>query len=1026
MSARRDETPPPGEIDVWHLKYIQELDEGARETPDEFARRIPDERVRAAVLERLRLFARAYRALVAAPGPSSTALPEVPGYHIEREVGRGGSGTVYFARSDRFPEGVAIKILPLLGASAQDRHRSAREFHVLAELGHPSIVRIRDMGELPLAFYLVMEWIDGISLAAVIEALRGEDPEGIATTQASTILTRVWRRVAPLSAEPRVEGTYLEWVVGAFQSLAEGLAQVHSRGIVHRDISPSNMMIRRADATPVFLDFGLARRLGSPHFSATGDLVGKPHYVAPEHARGLRTGSNPRADVYALTSVLYEMVTLRHPFDGSSTREILRRIARQDPTAPRRWNGAVTPELQTVILWGLEKTPSRRIPSAQALAEELRRLRRGERTLASRTRVLRIARRAARRAAPVAIGLSLVVVTVALFLVAGWPGRRRDVNDATPASIGSRLRFMVGDVVQQGGQTWVTALAGGASVLLPLPVRALSGGADDSDPDVAIAELDGDPDDEIVVVEDGGEGWDLAAYDLNRDRRPTRLWTLRQRSAEIAAEIDADSLEPGPIVCGDINGRGRTSAFLCMHDPVRPRTILVRVDPDESAPAKFTLPGRVGDLPGSFYVEEFEGSAGCGLVVVGRDATETPSAFVLTLDPSSFPGELREESANDAFRRGTLWNVPDLIPSGDASPTLPEAATFDRDGVGFVRVECGVHAITSRLDEQTHRIFGSEGPARSVSFGLSPLAMLRDDADDHMPGKGEPANRVVRVHAFGLEVRGPKPNAVAALRLVSRSRTVLRLHALSHDGSAASGPAAAVAFSVPSRPRESSIALLDAEARVGARLLFPRWSLLSPEVAVDDGGIDAMRVVSLDAVKFNGASEASWVVGLTSHVRGALVFLGADLAAPSPLWFPGPLLDVRARDVDHEGRVGAIFRYATASGVSRLCGFVDVQSVPQGNHMCLPGEPASTELRRSCSGVVIRSTSGTADREGPRISVRRGGWLVRAQGSEIPLDDRLRPVRETDAAFVEDLFEASPRLLERDSDLLRWVTRPSR
>jgi eukaryotic-like serine/threonine-protein kinase len=402
------------EVERWHLQYLATLDEGARLTPREFARDIPPGEVRDAVLRRLLLFERTFEALAHARPPGTDVLPAIPGYVVEREIGRGGFGTVYFARSPRFPNGVAIKLIPLAGASARIVRRFIREFWVSAAVRHRSVVRVFDLGELPASLYIAMEWIDGLSLAEIVAALRHEDPEVVARTPVKAVLERAWSSVG---REPGVaidstdERTWLDWVVDTVEALARGLAVAHRCGIVHRDVSPSNVMIRASDASPVLLDFGLARREGSAEITGTGDLFGKPQYVAPEWARRLQIGSSTSADVYSLSVVLYELATLRRPFDGRSTREILERIVKRTPASMRRLNRAISHELESVASFGLEKDPRRRLPSAQDLADDLDRVRRGERPVSWPRRRARVLRRFGRRAAVGSLAALAVYIT---------------------------------------------------------------------------------------------------------------------------------------------------------------------------------------------------------------------------------------------------------------------------------------------------------------------------------------------------------------------------------------------------------------------------------------------------------------------------------------------------------------------------------------------------------------------------------------------------------------------------------------
>jgi WD40 repeat protein/tetratricopeptide (TPR) repeat protein len=324
-------------------------------SPEEACRSCPEllEQVRAGLL-RLRLLEQEVGVLfppsdppgeVGLAAPPTGELPQIPGYEVEAELGRGGVGVVYRARHLRLNRPVALKML-LAGAFATraERQRFAREAELVAGLRHPNLVQIYDVGDLDGRSYFTMEFLEGGSLADTI------------------------------AGTPRPARQAAELV----ETLADVIAAAHRGGVVHRDLKPSNVLLT-ADGTSKVTDFGLARRLevGSS-LTQTGSPVGTPSYMAPEQARGRASEVGPATDLYALGAVFYELLTGRPPFRAESSAETLYQVVTQDPVPPSRLNARVPRDLETICLKCLEKEPARRYASAADLADDLRRALNGE------------------------------------------------------------------------------------------------------------------------------------------------------------------------------------------------------------------------------------------------------------------------------------------------------------------------------------------------------------------------------------------------------------------------------------------------------------------------------------------------------------------------------------------------------------------------------------------------------------------------------------------------------------------------
>jgi eukaryotic-like serine/threonine-protein kinase len=272
-------------------------------------------------------------------------LPEVPGHEILGVLGRGGMGVVYKARQLSLNRTVAVKkILAGAYASPAELARFRHEAEAAACLQHPNIVQIHEVGEQDGRPYLVLEYVDGGSLA---EQLAGTPQPARAAAQ-------------------------------LVETLARAMHDAHQHGIVHRDLKPANVLLA-ADGTPKITDFGLAKRLdGGPGLTASGAIVGTPSYMAPEQAAGKGKEVGPAADVYALGGVLYECLTGRPPFKAQTPLDTVLQVLADEPVPPARLQPKVPRDLETICLKCLEKQPHKRYDSARDLAEDLRRFQAGE------------------------------------------------------------------------------------------------------------------------------------------------------------------------------------------------------------------------------------------------------------------------------------------------------------------------------------------------------------------------------------------------------------------------------------------------------------------------------------------------------------------------------------------------------------------------------------------------------------------------------------------------------------------------
>ena len=282
-------------------------------------------------------------------------------YRVLRTLGQGGMGIVYLARDEAMGRLVALKALPArLSTNPRALARFQREIKAVAQLRHPGIVPIYAMGHEDGVPYFTMEHVEGRTLAELVSQVRGLGlrPE---------LLT-------PAQLAPRCTAhSWVEAVCRIGVDVAEALQHAHEHGVVHRDVKPSNILLR-PDGRALLFDFGLARVEDAAGLTLTGDLAGTPYYVSPEQVSGSSTALDGRTDVFSLGVTLYELLTLDRPFDGKTTEQVLRQIAHREPDLPRRRNPAIPRDLQTICLTALEKDPARRYASAGDLAADLRAL----------------------------------------------------------------------------------------------------------------------------------------------------------------------------------------------------------------------------------------------------------------------------------------------------------------------------------------------------------------------------------------------------------------------------------------------------------------------------------------------------------------------------------------------------------------------------------------------------------------------------------------------------------------------------
>lgn len=322
------------------LEIDNRIREGHRPAVEEYLQRFPDER---AIVQRV------FESLAPSGSHNSQVSEqkqsylEIPGYEIIRKLGQGAMGTVYLARQVCLDRLVALKRITAPDIDWKRATEIVRnEAMVLAKLNHPQIVQVYEVSEDEQQPFLTLEYIDG-------ETLRERISRQQLTVRQTAVLV---------------------------EQLARAIHHAHTHGIVHRDLKPANVLLPNCDhdLVPKITDFGLAKVLDEMQdHNRTGVILGTPKYMAPEQAEGRMRDVGPATDVYALGTILFELLSGEPPFDSKSSLDLLRKIATQTAVFPDQSCKSVPVDLRLICLKCLEKEPKQRYTSAWELADDLRR-----------------------------------------------------------------------------------------------------------------------------------------------------------------------------------------------------------------------------------------------------------------------------------------------------------------------------------------------------------------------------------------------------------------------------------------------------------------------------------------------------------------------------------------------------------------------------------------------------------------------------------------------------------------------------
>lgn len=342
-----------------------------------------------------------------APESIPGSVPQQMGhYEIQVVLGSGGMGQVFKAFDSKLKRFVALKLLR--GETPELTRRFAQEARVQAKIEHENVCKVYEVGEADGKPFIAMQFIPGKTLKGAAKELK------------------------------------LEEKIRLLKEVAEALHASHREGLIHRDIKPTNIMVVRTEEgrwKPYVMDFGLAREQETAGLTMSGVVMGTPHYMAPEQARGETSRLDRRTDIYSLGATMYELLSGQTPFQGNSTPQVMIKVLQEDPLPLRRLDSSIPLDLETIVMKCMEKEQQRRYESAKALAEDLQRYLDGDPIAARPVRWSeRLVKKARKNKVATAILGGALVTTLVLLGTLIWVQTKSSVQARYAREFGEEVR----------------------------------------------------------------------------------------------------------------------------------------------------------------------------------------------------------------------------------------------------------------------------------------------------------------------------------------------------------------------------------------------------------------------------------------------------------------------------------------------------------------------------------------------------------------------------------------------------------